>query len=108
MAAKRTADELDYHWDMLNDLFHLIHSTDQAQALKLLDIIRANASTEDVGQYIDETLAGIEKHEKGSQETVNKLQGIWQSSNIEGTGPTYHRKVMDIHYLCNAAPESSC
>lgn len=108
MAAKQTADELDYHRDMLNDLFQLIRSADQAQALKLLDIIRANASTEDVGQYIDETLAGIEKHEKGSQETVNKLQGIRQSSDVEGTGPTYRRKVMDIHYLCDAAPESSC
>lgn len=89
---------------MLNDLFKLIRSADQAQAFRLLEVIRSNASPEEVRSFIDETLGTIESSGKDSQETVAKLEDIRQLINIEGTNPSYRRKVMDIHYLCDAAP----
>lgn len=89
---------------MLNDLFKLIRSADQAQAFRLLEIIRSNASAEEIRSFIDGTLTAIEASGQDSQETVTKLEDIRQLINIEGTNPSYRRKVMDIHYLCDEAP----
>lgn len=38
------------------------------------------------------------------KETVAKLQNMKNLINIEGTNPSYRKKVMDIHYLCDEAP----
>lgn len=35
---------------------------------------------------------------------VSKLEDVRQKLNVEGTGPSFRRKVMDIHFLCNEAP----
>ncbi|ODM18206.1 hypothetical protein SI65_06077 [Aspergillus cristatus] len=108
VAAKRTADELTYHRDLLNDLFKLIRAADESHALKLLEIIRKDASAEEIRTYIDETLAGLDStssHSKeNNKEMVNKLEDVRQMLNVEGTGPSFRRKVMDIHFLCDEAP----
>lgn len=89
---------------MLNDLFALIRSADQAQAQRLLGVIRSNASAEEIRGFVDETLAAIEADGKDSRETVSRLEDIRRLIDVEGTNPSYRRKVMDIHYLCDEAP----
>lgn len=89
---------------MLNDLFKLIRKADEQQALRLLDIIRRNASPEEIRAYINETLANLDAAEKGSQEAVSKLEDMRRLINVEGASPAFRRKVMDIHYLCDEAP----
>lgn len=108
VAAKRTADELTYHRDLLNDLFKLIRAADESHALKLLEIIRKDASAEEIRSYVDETLANLDSTTSNSKESnkemVNKLEDVRQMLNVEGTGPSFRRKVMDIHFLCDEAP----
>lgn len=105
VAAKRTADELNYHRDMLNDLFTLVRTADQAQAMRLLEVIRSNATAEEIREFIDETLSTIEASGKERQDTISKLEDIRRLIDVEGTSPSYRRKVMDIHYLCDEAPQ---
>lgn len=130
MAAKRTADELTYHRDLLNDLFKVIRAADEVHAMRLLEIIRRDASAEEIRGFIDETLASMASStsaagaEAGSsaglgpgagpgrgatadqkQEIVHKLEDVRQMLNVSGAGPpSFRRKVMDIHYLCDEAP----
>lgn len=104
VAAKRTVDELNYHRNLLNDLFKVIRSADESQALRLLDLIRSEASSEQIRSYIDDTLTTMEGTDKGTRDTVGKLQDIRQRISIEGVNPSFRRKVMDVHYLCDDAP----
>ncbi|KAJ5484546.1 hypothetical protein N7453_012014 [Penicillium expansum] len=107
---KRTADELSYHRDLLSDLFKLVREANEPDALHLLTIIRHNAPADEIRAYINETLASLTSSTSDStstahkQETVAKLEDMRQLINVEGTGPTFRRKVMDIHYLCDSAP----
>lgn len=132
VAAKRTADELTYHRDLLNDLFKVIRAADEAHAMRLLEIIRRDASAEEIRGFIDETLAAISTstgaggtttaggasasagaglntgpgtESDQNQEIIHKLEDVRQMLNVSGTGPpSFRRKVMDIHYLCDEAP----
>ncbi|BDD60450.1 hypothetical protein MAP00_005578 [Monascus purpureus] len=104
VAAKRTVDELNYHRNLLNDLFKVIRSADESQALRLLDLIRSEASSEQIRSYIDDTLTAMEGTDKGTRDAVDKLQDIRQRISIEGVNPSFRRKVMDVHYLCDDAP----
>jgi hypothetical protein len=128
VAAKRTADELSYHRDLLQDLFKLIREANESHALQLLDIIRNNAPSDQIRAFIEETLSGLSKYHvnpaltSGSvpaltstpgpistkteteTETISKLEDMRNLINVEGSSPTIRRKVMDIHYLCDDAP----
>ncbi|KAJ5189883.1 hypothetical protein N7472_008897 [Penicillium cf. griseofulvum] len=104
VAAKRTADELSYHRDLLSDLFKLVREANEQDALHLLTIIRHNAPADEIRAYINETLASLASTSTVKQETVAKLEDMRQLINVEGTIPTFRRKVMDIHYLCDSAP----
>ncbi|PWY77084.1 C6 transcription factor [Aspergillus heteromorphus CBS 117.55] len=104
VAAKRTADELSYHRDMLNDLLRVMRAEDQTHALRLLEIIRNNASGEEIRTYIDEMLSQIEGHGQVSDVAERQLQEVRRVIDIEGAGPSFRPKVMDIHYLCNEVP----
>lgn len=104
VAAKRTADELDYHRDLLNDIFKLVREADESKALHLLDIIRHDVPADEIRSYIDETLSDLGSSDKASHETVVKLEDMRDLINVEGTSPAFRRKVMDIHYLCDEAP----
>lgn len=115
VAAKRTADELSYHRDLLNDLFRLIRAADEPRALRLLDIIRRDAPADEIRAYIDETLSALDTgdpgdenrdrdEEGGEDEVIRKLHDARETLNVEGTGPSFRRKVMDIHFLCDEAP----
>ncbi|KAL2010880.1 hypothetical protein VTN00DRAFT_3598 [Thermoascus crustaceus] len=109
VAAKRTAEELNYHRDMLNDLFKVIRSAEQAHAMKLLDIIRNDATPEEIRAYIDETLATMQASgeitsDRRSRETTAKLKDIRRMVNLQGPSPSFRRKVMDVHFLCDAPP----
>ncbi|KAF7172564.1 hypothetical protein CNMCM5623_004745 [Aspergillus felis] len=101
VAQKRTAEELNYHRDMLNDLFRVIRTADEPHALKLLEIIRKNATAEEIRAFIDETLIRLDG--EGGQ-AVQKLEDVRRTIDVEGAGPSFRRKVMDIHYLCDEAP----
>ncbi|KAJ5632111.1 C6 transcription factor [Penicillium lividum] len=104
VAAKRTADELGYHRDLLNDLFKLVREADETCALELLDIIRRNAPPHEVKSYINETLATLGADNTTPRETVAKLEDVRYLLNVEADGPAIRSKVMDIHYLCDEAP----
>lgn len=107
VAAKRTAEELNYHREMLNDLFKVIRSAEQTHAQKLLDIIRNDATPEEIRAYIDETLATMQSSDaadKKSRETTAKLKDIRRMVNLQGPSPSFRRKVMDVHFLCDAPP----
>lgn len=104
VAAKRTADELTYHRDLLNDLFKLVREADEPKAQELLDIIRRNAPPHEVRAYVNETLAGLGASHKVSQETVAKIEDMRNLMSVEDASPTFRSKVMDIHYLCDEAP----
>lgn len=104
VAAKRTADELNYHRDLLNDLFKVMRSRDPSHVQRLLDLVRSDATSDDIRTYIDDTLAGMKVAEPDNQEAVRKLEDLRHLIQIEGANPSFRRKVMDIHYLCNDAP----
>lgn len=104
MAAKRTADELSYHRDLLSDLFKLVREADEAKALNLLHLIRRNAPPDEIRAYINDTLMDLGAMDKATPETVVKLEDVRDLINVEGASPTFRRKVMDIHYLCDEAP----
>ncbi|KAJ5929790.1 hypothetical protein N7454_006740 [Penicillium verhagenii] len=104
VAAKRTADELGYHRDLLNDLFKLVREADESYALELLDIIRRNAPPHEVRSYIDKTLAKLGADNTTPRETVARLEDVRHFLSVEADGPAFRSKVMDIHYLCDEAP----
>ncbi|RAL04314.1 Zn(II)2Cys6 transcription factor [Aspergillus ibericus CBS 121593] len=104
VAAKRTADELSYHRDMLNDLLKVMRAEDQTHALRLLEIIREDATAEEIRTYIDDTLGQIEGHSKVSDVAGRQLQEVRRVIDVEGAGPSFRPQVMDIHYLCNEVP----
>ncbi|KAF7622505.1 hypothetical protein AFLA_009041 [Aspergillus flavus NRRL3357] len=101
VAAKRTADELSYHRDMLNDLLRVMRADDQSFGLRLLDIIRRDATAEEMRGFIDEALAQMEGTDSADEVTVRKLEDVRRVINAEGAGPSFRPKVMDIHYLCD-------
>lgn len=120
MAAKRTADELTYHRDLLNDLFKLVRAADEPHALRLLDLIRRDASADEIRRFIDETLAGVGRNRQGGSQgaapedpgdgdpgaIIDQLKDVRHTLAVEGAaGPSsFRRKVMDIHFLCDEAP----
>jgi hypothetical protein len=85
---------------MLNDLFRVIRTADEPHALKLLEIIRKNATAEEIRAFIDETLIRLD----GEGQAVQQLEDVRRTIDVEGAGPSFRRKVMDIHYLCDEAP----
>ncbi|KAJ5338941.1 hypothetical protein N7452_005669 [Penicillium brevicompactum] len=108
VAAKRTADELSYHRDLLTDLFKLVREANESHALHLLTIIRHNAPADEIRAYINTTLDSLrsdsDSFQPKKEETVAKLEDVRQILNVEGSTPVFRRKVMDIHYLCDEAP----
>jgi len=100
VAAKRTADELSYHRDLLNDIFQLVRSADEPKSQVLLDLIRRNASPHELRAYITSTLAslGSKYHDP---ETIARLEDVKNAMNVEDPAPALRSKVMDIHYLCD-------
>ncbi|PYH86897.1 C6 transcription factor [Aspergillus uvarum CBS 121591] len=104
VAAKRTADELSYHRDMLNDLLKVMRAEDQSYGLKLLEIIRNDASAEEIRAFIDEILGQDGGESKVGEEAGCKLEEIRRVIDVEGAGPSFRPKVMDIHYLCDEVP----
>ncbi|PYH43596.1 Zn(II)2Cys6 transcription factor [Aspergillus saccharolyticus JOP 1030-1] len=104
VAAKRTADELSYHRDMLNDLLKVMRAEDQSYGLKLLEIIRNDASAEEIRAFIDEILGQDGGESKVGEEAECKLEEVRRVIDVEGAGPSFRPKVMDIHYLCDEVP----
>ncbi|KAB8227453.1 Zn(II)2Cys6 transcription factor [Aspergillus alliaceus] len=104
VAAKRTADELSYHRDMLNDLLRVMRADDRSFGLRLLDIIRRDATAEEMRGFIDEALAQMEGTDSADEVTMRKLEDVRRVINVEGAGPSFRPKVMDIHYLCDEVP----
>ncbi|KAL1964571.1 hypothetical protein VTN77DRAFT_6868 [Rasamsonia byssochlamydoides] len=107
VAAKRTAEELEYHRDMLNDLFKLIRSADETRAQRLLEIIRNDATPEEVRLFIDETLADIQARTPPGEldrKTTVRLKELRRRANLQGPTPSFRRKVMDVNFLCDTPP----
>ncbi|GMF97180.1 unnamed protein product [Aspergillus oryzae] len=89
---------------MLNDLLRVMRADDQSFGLRLLDIIRRDATAEEMRGFIDEALAQMEGTDSADEVTVRKLEDVRRVINAEGAGPSFRPKVMDIHYLCDEVP----
>lgn len=91
---------------MLNDLFKVIRSANHSSAQQLLDIIRNDATPEEIRIYIDETLAKLQggENDTATKDTTNKLKDIRRMVNLQGPSPSFRRKVMDVHFLCDTPP----
>ncbi|KAJ5180867.1 hypothetical protein N7492_004077 [Penicillium capsulatum] len=107
VAAKRTADELTYHRDLLNDLFRLVREAHESKALTLLDLIRRHVSPDEIRAYIGHTLADLGAIDKMTPETVGKLEDIGNMIDVQREAPAFRRNVMDIYYLCDGSPARS-
>lgn len=107
VAAKRTAEELEYHRDMLNDLFKVIRTADEKQAQRLLEMIRSDATPEEIRVFIDEVLVQLQTFEppsKAKRETAAQLKEIRSRANMQGSAPSFRRQVMDVNFLCVIPP----
>ncbi|KAG2419768.1 hypothetical protein HFD88_004564 [Aspergillus terreus] len=102
VAAKRTADELSYHRDMLNDLFKVMRAEDESYGLRLLEVIRQNTSPDEIRAFIDHALTEIDG--TTAERTIKRLEEVRRAIDIEGAGPPFRPMVMDIHFLCDEAP----
>lgn len=92
---------------MLNDLFKVIRSAGEPQAQKLMELIRNDATPEEVRLFIDEILAelqAIEPSSKDKQETAAQLKALRDSANMQGSAPSFRRQVMDVNFLCDNPP----
>jgi hypothetical protein len=103
VAARRTADELNYHRDLFNDLLRALRAKDRSYAIRLLDIIRRDATNEELRTYIDQILVIETGKVEESEQAVHKLEDI-RSSLSEGATQSWRPQVMDIHYLCDELP----
>ncbi|KAN0076320.1 hypothetical protein V8E54_006462 [Elaphomyces granulatus] len=78
---------------------------------KLFEIIRNDATPEEIRAYIDRALATIQSSDvssKAIQETATKLKGIRRMINLQGPSPSFRRKVMNVSYLCSTPPIRVC
>ncbi|QGA12441.1 hypothetical protein EYB26_000085 [Talaromyces marneffei] len=107
VAAKRTAEELEYHRDMLNDLFKVIRTADEKQAQRLLEIIRSDGTPEEIRVFIDEVLVQLQTFEppsKTKRDTATQLNELRNRANMQGSAPSFRRQVMDVNFLCVIPP----
>ncbi|KAL5358896.1 fungal-specific transcription factor domain-containing protein [Aspergillus floccosus] len=87
---------------MLNDLFKVMRAEDESYGLRLLEVIRQNASPEEIRAFIDQALTEIDG--TTAQRTVQRLEEVRRTIDIEGARPSFRPKVMDIHFLCDEVP----
>jgi hypothetical protein len=98
------------HRDMLNDLFRVIRSADEAHAMRLLEIIRNDATPEEIRLFIDDTLGSLPVSDcpetrRFNWETAARLKDIRRHANFQGTAPSFRRRgVMDVQFLCDNPP----
>jgi hypothetical protein len=79
---------------MLNDLFKVIRLAEHTYSTKLFEIIRNDATPEEIRAYIDRALATIQSSDvssKAIQETATKLKGIRRMINLQGPSPSFRR-----------------
>ncbi|KAI9372127.1 C6 transcription factor [Aspergillus egyptiacus] len=103
VAAKRTADELDYHREMLNDLMKVVRDEDVVYGQRLFEIIRRGASSDDIRAYIDSTLRYKARKGAENEETARELERA-RTVDIKGPELSVRRQVMDIRYMCDRIP----
>ena len=85
----------------------MVREADERKALDLLEIIRDNASPDEIRTFINKTLSALDTStSRASALAAVKLEDMRDLINVEGTTPAFRRKVMDIHYLCDEAPIS--
>lgn len=56
VAAKRTADELNYYRNLFDDLLKAMRAEDQLVSLRVLDFIRHNTAPDETRKYLDDLL----------------------------------------------------
>jgi hypothetical protein len=92
---------------MLNDLFKLIRSAGEPLTQRLLDIIRNDATPEEIRVFIDETLADLQARTPPgglNREKAVQLKELRRRANMQGPSPSFRRKVMDVSFLCDTPP----
>lgn len=85
---------------MLNDMLRVMRAENQSHALRLLEIVRNNASAEAIRHYIDETLTHVVDPEGESTSTFPKMEEARRLIDVGEAGPSFRPRVMDIRYLC--------
>ncbi|KAL4742988.1 fungal-specific transcription factor domain-containing protein [Aspergillus similis] len=103
VAAKRTAEELDYYRGLYNDLLRAMREEDRSSAIELVDMIRRDATNEELRHHIGAMLRVTGKRRDETEEVVSNLEDIQCMIN-EDTMQSWRPQVMDIQYLCVDAP----
>jgi hypothetical protein len=92
---------------MLNDLFKVIRLAGEQQAQRLLELIRSDATPEEIRGFIDEVLAHLQALEPSSdakREATEQLKALRSRANMQGSAPSFRRQVMDVNFLCVIPP----
>lgn len=74
---------------------------------RLLDVIRSDATPEELRSFIDEMLADIQErtsHGGLNDETTTQLRELRRKANAQRSSPSFRRKVMDVNFLCDTPP----
>ncbi|KAL4991823.1 hypothetical protein BDW68DRAFT_173763 [Aspergillus falconensis] len=103
VAAKRTAEELDYYRGLFNDLLRAMREGDRSSAIELVDMIRRDATNEELRLHIGDMLRITGRRGEEVEEAVSNLEDIQYMIN-EDTTQSWRPQVMDIQYLCVDAP----
>ncbi|KAL4948243.1 fungal-specific transcription factor domain-containing protein [Aspergillus filifer] len=99
VAARRTANELNYHRELFGDLLKVLRIPKEDYTNKILEIIRREASHEELRSSIDEMLKIVQ----GGTETIHKLEAL-QPSTRQGSKRPSRPSIMDIDYMCSEEP----
>jgi hypothetical protein len=103
VAAKRTAEELDYYRGLYNDLLRAMREEDRSSAIELVDMIRRDATNEELRHRIGGMLNVTRRRGDETEEAVSNLEDIRRMIN-EDFMQSWRPQVMDIQYLCVDAP----
>ncbi|KAL4975968.1 fungal-specific transcription factor domain-containing protein [Aspergillus desertorum] len=103
VAAKRTAEELDYYRGLFNDLLRAMREGDRSSAIELVDMIRRDATNEELRLHIGDMLRVTGSGREEVEEVVSNLEDIQNMLNEDMT-QSWRPQVMDIQYLCVDAP----
>ncbi|KAI9750704.1 MAG: hypothetical protein M4579_006352 [Chaenotheca gracillima] len=107
VAVKRTHDELEYHKDLLQGLMATIRSSKTASTDRLIDLIRQDASLEDVAAFVDEVQETLREQGRQHSEESAELEE-WRanlSRRQHSRSPSEpRRKALNLSDICDDPP----
>ncbi|KAI9756100.1 MAG: hypothetical protein M4579_003987 [Chaenotheca gracillima] len=105
VAYKRKVEESELYQNALQDLVEALRSTNEPEFGQLLDLIRSNASMEDILSSVDDVI----KQRRGQSESSRILTaGLEETrknlASAQGPQSKAPRNTMDVRFLCDTPP----